>query len=216
MGCQSSEFQKFMLFQPLGEVDIVEIIEAVDRIPQRLVIFFLNEQIVVSIINGLEVKLRLNISIKDSGLPRLEISHVERLLDKTGWAECGPLCWTCVQRGCGRYGESWRKADHWEGWDVLGDRRSKLCSSYGNKGKFQKHQKNVGLTFPRWRHGRWHPWTDYVPMHQQIARSLRERHYPSRHINKQKQRTSTGLRIHHIWYIRKPIQAKDVLFQRLW
>ena len=41
----------------MGEADVVEIIEAVDRITQCLVVLFLNEQIVVRVVDGFNVEL---------------------------------------------------------------------------------------------------------------------------------------------------------------
>jgi hypothetical protein len=40
---EPSEFKQFLCLQYLGKPDAIEVIETVNRIPQRLVVFFLNE-----------------------------------------------------------------------------------------------------------------------------------------------------------------------------
>ena len=57
MGSQSAEFKQIMSFQSLGQRDIVEIIETVYWISERLVIFFLYKQVIVGIIDSLDIQL---------------------------------------------------------------------------------------------------------------------------------------------------------------
>lgn len=46
-----------MLLELLGEGNVVEIVETVDRIPKGVVIFFLDQKGVVSIVDGFDVQL---------------------------------------------------------------------------------------------------------------------------------------------------------------
>jgi hypothetical protein len=64
MRSQSTEFEKLMSLKFLRKTNVVEIVKAVDGIPKRLVVFFLDEQLVVSIVHGLDVKLKWNIKIR--------------------------------------------------------------------------------------------------------------------------------------------------------
>lgn len=54
---QPPEFEQSVLLELLGEGDIVEVIEAVDRIPKGVVIFFLDQKSVVCIVDGFDVQL---------------------------------------------------------------------------------------------------------------------------------------------------------------
>ncbi len=47
-----------MLLKTLRKVDVVEVVEAVDRVAQSFVIFLFDEQVIVCVVNGLEVELR--------------------------------------------------------------------------------------------------------------------------------------------------------------
>jgi hypothetical protein len=60
---QSTEFKKLMSLEFLRKADVVEIVKAVDGIPKCLVVFFLDEQVIVCIVNGLNIKLMENIKI---------------------------------------------------------------------------------------------------------------------------------------------------------
>lgn len=57
MSGETSEFKKFMSLEVLRQPDVVEVIEAVDRVTQCLVVFFLNEQLIVGIVDGLDIEL---------------------------------------------------------------------------------------------------------------------------------------------------------------
>jgi len=57
MSGQPPEFKQLVLFQSLGEPDVVEIVEAIDRITESLVVLLLDQQIVVCIVDGLDVEL---------------------------------------------------------------------------------------------------------------------------------------------------------------
>ena len=54
----SPELEKFVLLQPLRQADVVEVVEAVDRVPQGLVILLFDEKVVVDIVHRLDVQLR--------------------------------------------------------------------------------------------------------------------------------------------------------------
>jgi len=41
----------------LGNVNIVKVVEAVDRVTKSLVVLFFNEEVVISIVNGFNVEL---------------------------------------------------------------------------------------------------------------------------------------------------------------
>ena len=57
MSSKTAELKQLVLFKLTGKLDVVEVVKAVDRIPQRLVVLFLDEQIVVRIIDRLDVEL---------------------------------------------------------------------------------------------------------------------------------------------------------------
>jgi len=70
---QSAEFKKLMLLKFLRKADVIEVVKAVDGIPKRLVVFFLDEEVIVCIIDGLDVELigerfrtKTNARFKDS------------------------------------------------------------------------------------------------------------------------------------------------------
>ena len=45
------------------EIDVVEVVEAVDRVPQRLVVLLLDEQVVVGVVDGFDVELQRSKSV---------------------------------------------------------------------------------------------------------------------------------------------------------
>ena len=47
-----------MLLELTSQLDVVEVVEAVDGIPQCLVVLLLDEQVVVGIVDGFDVELR--------------------------------------------------------------------------------------------------------------------------------------------------------------
>ncbi len=47
-----------MFLQSPGKRDIVEVVKAVNRVPQCLVIFFFNEQIVVCVVDRVDIELQ--------------------------------------------------------------------------------------------------------------------------------------------------------------
>ena len=51
-----------MLLQSLRKADIVEVVKAVYRVPEGLVVFLLDEQVVVRVVDGLDVQLSLSVS----------------------------------------------------------------------------------------------------------------------------------------------------------
>lgn len=55
--CKSPEFQKVVLFQPLCECNIIKVVETVDGVAQGFVVLLFDEEIVVSIVDGLDVQL---------------------------------------------------------------------------------------------------------------------------------------------------------------
>lgn len=57
MRSQPPELKQGVLFQPLGETNVIEVIEAVNGVTEGLVIFLLNEQVIVCVVNGLDVQL---------------------------------------------------------------------------------------------------------------------------------------------------------------
>ena len=46
-----------MLLKTLRKVDVVEVVEAVDRVAQSFVIFLFEQQVVVCVVNGFEIEL---------------------------------------------------------------------------------------------------------------------------------------------------------------
>ena len=57
MGCKPTELEQLMLLKVPGKLDVVEVVEAVDRITESLVVLFLNKQVVVRIVDSLDVQL---------------------------------------------------------------------------------------------------------------------------------------------------------------
>ena len=57
MSSKTAEFEQLVLFKLTGKLDVVEVVKAIDRIPQRLVVLFLDEQVVVRVIDRLDVEL---------------------------------------------------------------------------------------------------------------------------------------------------------------
>ena len=48
----------------MRQLDIVEVVEAIDRITERLVVFLLNEEVVVRVVDGLDVELDNTVSAR--------------------------------------------------------------------------------------------------------------------------------------------------------
>lgn len=61
---QPSEFQQFVFLQSFGQANIVEVIEAVNRITECFVIFLFDEEIIVGIIDSLQIELNQRINIQ--------------------------------------------------------------------------------------------------------------------------------------------------------
>lgn len=57
MSSKSAEFKKLVFFQAFSKADVVEVVEAVDRITECVVIFFLNQEVVVCIIDSFNIEL---------------------------------------------------------------------------------------------------------------------------------------------------------------
>ena len=57
MGCKPTELEQLMLLKVPGKLDVVEVVEAVDRITECLVVLLLDEQVVVRIVDSLDVEL---------------------------------------------------------------------------------------------------------------------------------------------------------------
>ena len=63
MGSQPAELEKRVLLELARQLQVVEVVEAVDRVPQRLVVLLLDEQVVVGIVDGLDVELQTSKSV---------------------------------------------------------------------------------------------------------------------------------------------------------
>lgn len=57
VSCQSPELKQFVLFQALSKTDVVEVVEAIDGVAQRLVVLLLDEQIVVRVVDSFDIEL---------------------------------------------------------------------------------------------------------------------------------------------------------------
>ena len=57
MGRQSPELEELVLLQPLRKVDVIEVVEAVDRVSQGLEVLFFDQKIVIRIVDGRNVQL---------------------------------------------------------------------------------------------------------------------------------------------------------------
>ena len=66
-----------MFLQTLSEVDVVEVVEAVDGVAERLVVFLLDEQVVVGIVDSFNVQLVRLVLVKSEALD-MECLHAEQ------------------------------------------------------------------------------------------------------------------------------------------
>ena len=57
MGSKSSELKKFVLLKPPSKANVIEVVEAIDRVTECLVVLFFNKEVVVSIIYSFNVQL---------------------------------------------------------------------------------------------------------------------------------------------------------------
>jgi hypothetical protein len=57
---KSTELEKLMLLQPPCETGVVEVVEAVNRIPKCFIILFFDKQVIVCVIHGLNIELKSN------------------------------------------------------------------------------------------------------------------------------------------------------------
>ena len=57
MSSKTAEFEQLVLFKLTGKLDVVEVVEAVDRVAQGLVVLLFNEQVVVGIVHCLDIEL---------------------------------------------------------------------------------------------------------------------------------------------------------------
>ena len=58
MGGKSTEFKKFVFLQLLSELNVVEVVEAINGIAQCLVVFLLNEKFVIGDVDGFDIELQ--------------------------------------------------------------------------------------------------------------------------------------------------------------
>jgi hypothetical protein len=77
MSSKSSELEKRKRRQPLCQADVVEIVEAVDRITKGLIVLLLNQKVVVFIIDSFNVQ--LIVALSDLHMDELQIHlHAEQ------------------------------------------------------------------------------------------------------------------------------------------
>lgn len=57
MSGQPPELEQSMFLELLGEGDVVEVVETVDRVPKGVVIFFLDQKSIVCVIDGFDIEL---------------------------------------------------------------------------------------------------------------------------------------------------------------
>ena len=57
MSCETTELQELVLLKLTCQLDVVEVVEAVDRVAQGLVVLLFNEQVVVGIVDCLDIEL---------------------------------------------------------------------------------------------------------------------------------------------------------------
>ena len=70
MSSKSAELEKFMMLETLGKSNVVEVVEAIYRVTECLVVLFLDKERVVCLVNSSDVK--------------LEIYAHQRMLDLSG------------------------------------------------------------------------------------------------------------------------------------
>ena len=63
MSSQSPKLKKWVLLELASKLHVVEVVEAVDRVPERLVVLFLDQKVVVRIVDRLNVELCVCVSI---------------------------------------------------------------------------------------------------------------------------------------------------------
>lgn len=56
MGGQTAELQQVVLLEAGGQIDVVEVIEAVDRMAESLEVLLLDKQIVIRIVDRFDVE----------------------------------------------------------------------------------------------------------------------------------------------------------------
>lgn len=59
MSGQATEFEQFVSFKLARQLHVVEVIEAVNGVSKGHVVFFLDEELVVRLINGLDIQLQI-------------------------------------------------------------------------------------------------------------------------------------------------------------
>ena len=57
MSCKPAEFEQCVAFKFFRKRDVVEVVEAVNRVSQSFVIFLLDQQSIVSVVDRLDVEL---------------------------------------------------------------------------------------------------------------------------------------------------------------
>ncbi len=77
MGGESAEFKEFVFLQLLSKLDIVEVVEAIDRVAQCLVVFLLDEKFIVGNVDGFNIELRGSLvnEYNISGIMRLRVGQ---------------------------------------------------------------------------------------------------------------------------------------------
>ena len=79
MGCQSAELEKRVLLKLARQLQVVEVVEAVDRVPQRLVVLLLDQEVIVCVVDRFDVQLdNANQSLRSSELGEDHVRAAQR------------------------------------------------------------------------------------------------------------------------------------------
>ena len=89
----------------LRKADVIKVVEAVNGIPKRLIVFLFDKQVIISIVDGLNVKLMEKIEIISTQMNDPKDLRVAQQLSMTEWAEYGRFGGKHEQHGCGQCGE---------------------------------------------------------------------------------------------------------------
>lgn len=57
MSSETSEFEELVFLETLSQSNVVEVVETVYRVTERLVVFLFNKQLVVRFVNGIDIEL---------------------------------------------------------------------------------------------------------------------------------------------------------------
>ena len=76
MSSKSAELKKFVMLETLGKGDVVEVVEAIYRVTECLVVLLLDKERVVCLVNSSDVKLEIYIHQRMSEYVERRVTYV--------------------------------------------------------------------------------------------------------------------------------------------